>query len=558
MKTSEPRNIRSADIAVAVVTGIWLVGSRAMLGVPWGFHPEPTGDLVNVGIVDNPADTWFYLSCVQQYCHGALFAGILYTTEPHAALLWSFPLWLIGHLAAWTHLPVIGVYNAAGLSAAIAAMLLFRRAAAALRLSPAAINWASLALLLGSGSSWLWHLASKFGSAPRADGGDLFFLDLFPSTAFLVFPYHTAGLALLAGLWWTSTELENRCYAREPVRGWLAGTVGFALLLAFSRPYEPLAFLGAWTLKSLWHAGQWRRDPDAARAAFVVLAVLGLASAPGLWWTRWLSQQPGVWSSFAQGALALGLSRTAWLVTLAGGALLAGLGARLAWKNSPRAAVLPLAASLLMAVILLSWDPAPAKMAGGLILGPILLAGWGAVRVIAAFAARPRIVQVGVSALALSCLLGTGSLALNLRAFALRGPTFVDRQLIALAAALPWQPGSLPPVVLTDAATGAVLPGLAGARVWLGHWAFSRDYAFQAELLKRAGFDPAGHPPRGPEAAAALSSVLSSSPFDYALLDERSQQVRTELLDRGWTQLRSAGQWNLLRAPVAGQVKSAL
>jgi hypothetical protein len=549
MSASQPARSGPAEFVIVGLTAAWLLVWRVVLDTPWGFTPVPaSGGLVNVGIVCNPGDSWSYLSWVQQYSHGTNLAGLLYTTEPHAPLLWLFPLWLVGRFTACTGLSVIGTYNAAGIIGAMAAVFCFLRAATALRLPPSARHWAAVAFVLGSGGSWLWHLAHKLGWAPPADGSDLFFLDLFPSTALIDYAYHALGLGLLAGLWWSTTQLESRRLAAESTAPWLGAMLATALLLGFSRPYEPLAFLGAWLLKTGWHGLHRRREPAVWRNSAAIAALLFLALAPGIGWTLWVSTQP-VWSAFARESQTLGLDRTAWLWGLGGWAIFVALGVGPARRADARLAVLPLAACLLLAAIMFGLGSAHAKLASGLIFGPLLFAGWGAARIVAATGRLPGIIRIGGTGLALSALLGIASLFMNLNAIKLRGPALVDSELITLARRLPFVPGHPPPAVLTDAETGAILPGLVGARVWAGHWALTPQYQTKAARLRLAGLDPQTRPTDSTAAGPALAGILTDTRFDYALLDRRCAPAIASLAAHGWHSFAATARWNLLQAP---------
>ena len=546
---ARPASLGSAGLIAMGLTGLWLLFWRWMLDTPWGFAPVPSsGGLLNIGIACNPGDTWSYLSWVQQYYHGNNLAGLIYTTEPHAARLCLFPLWLIGKIAAWTGLSVIGIYNTAGLIGAMAAVGFFLRAAVALGLPPSARHWAAVAFVTGSGGSWLWHLAHKFAGASPANGGDLVFLDLFPSTTLVAYAYHAVGLALLAALWWTTTELETRRLAGDQARPWLLTTAGVALLLGFSRPYEPVAFLGAWALKTAWHGCQRRREPAQWKNSLTIGSLLFLALAPGIGWSVWVSTQP-VWSTFARESLTLGLDRTTWLCTLLGWIVLVILGIGPARRADARLVVLPLSASLLMGIILLGIGPTQAKLASGLILGPLLLAGWGAGRLIAATARFPVLFRIGVCGPTLGALFGIASLFMNLNALKLSGPALVDAELVAIAGHLAAVDRDSPPVVLTDVETGAVLPGLVGVRVWVGHWSLSNHYQAKVGRLRLAGLDPETRPTNAAGAARALNDILADTRFDYALIDRRCANALTVLTRHGWQLLERTGRWSLLQAP---------
>jgi hypothetical protein len=536
-----------ADLIAVLLTGLWLVFWRAALDTSWGLGTDIVANgAIKTSVLYNPIDTCCYLSFVQQYFHGDGLAGLLYTTEPHAALLWLFPLWLVGHAAAWTGLPVLGTYNVIGLLAAMVAVFLFRRAAGAFRLSRSACNWTTLALVAGSGGSWLWHLAHKLHLASPSDGGDLYFFDLFPSTTFLTYAYHSIGFAVLAGLWWSATETENRLVGGLKAHGWIAATTVFALLLGFSRPYEPIAFLAAWTLKTAWHGLHRKRRPEEWKAALIIALLIGAALAAGIGRTIWVSRQP-VWSSFANDALALGLPRSTWVWTLAGWGVLAALGAPLAWKTDRRLAILPLAATGLLAFILIGLGSGYTKLASGLMIGPILLSGWGAMRLIAATGRLPKLLQVATASVTLGGLLGLPTFYMAINTIRLRSPAGLDAQMVTLARQLPHTLGRPPVIVLTDGETGTILPGLFGVRVWVGHWSLSPHYKTKIARLREAGLDPQNLSADTATTHAALRDVVADAPFDYALLDRRCHGAIDWLRETGWENVSTTPDWVLLR-----------
>jgi hypothetical protein len=378
----------------------------------------------------------------------------------------------------------------------------------------------------------------------------LFFLDLFPSTSLIAYSYHALGLALLAGLWWSTAAWESRRLDKKPATSPLIATVVIGLLLGFSRPYEPIAFLGAWLLKAAWHWTQRKTDPVAWRTAAVIASILLLSLGPGIGWSVWISRQP-VWSAFAHQSLTLGLNRMAWVWTLGGWAILTFIGLGPAFRANSRLAALPVSASLLCAVILLGFGAAHTKLASGLIFGPLLLSGWGAARIVTAFTRFPWVIQLAAPAILLGTLFGIASLFMNLNAMKLNGPALVDEGVVSLAGHLPFKNGQMPPVVLTDTATGAILPGLAGARVWAGHWSLSSHYDEKVARLKAAGLDPASPVRNSTDANHTLEDILTDAHFDFALIDRRCVQAAACLAAHGWLPLESTGRWRLLKAPPA-------
>lgn len=547
---SPPRLNISGDLFAMGLVASWLLIWRHALGADWGFTtPTAINSTVTPGILTNAGDTWSYLSWVQQYRNGSSLAAILYTTEPHPPLLWVFPLWVIGKISAITGLPALGLYNAGGVAAAMAAVVGLRRAAIALGLPHSASHWSCIALFIGSGGTWVWHSLHKLHLAAPAQSPETHFLDLFPSTTFIAYGYHAIGLALLIALWWQTATLENRLYVSQPASLAMFATAALALALAFSRPYEPIAFLGAWSLKGAWLFLHRRRDHAAWRAARSVGVCVALAFAPGLAWSIWVANQP-VWSGFAGESLALGLGfgPGTWLLVLAGWLLLAVMGARSAWQTSPRHALLPISATLLFLFIVVVLGSGRTKLASGLALGPIFLAGWGARRIVNFAAPWPRPLTLVAASVALAAAMGVPSLFLALQFIRLQPPAQVEAGLWTLARSLPVS-GKSPPVVLAGNAAGTILPGVVGARVWAGHFSLTDHYLEKSALLRAAGLDPDRLP--SADAVRSLDHVLARARFDFALLDDQCYEARTHLLACGWHSVRSEAGWALLAAPRA-------
>lgn len=535
-------------LAVALTVG-WLVAVRTALDCPWGFAPVPAPGGLAMGIPFAVDDTWSYLSWINQYREGSVGAGLLYTTEPHSALLWIFPLWLIGRLAALTGLPALGVYSVAGVAAAAAAVLAFRRAARALGLEASACDWATVALVLGSGGSWVWHLAHRLGLAPLMNGAEFRYMDLFPSSAFVVFPYHALSYALLAALWWSVAASEVRLTAQKDSRGPLAATALVAVLLSVSRPYEPVAFAGAYGLKTLWT--WWRRasEPEAWRASRLVSIVLGAALLPGIAWNVYVALQP-VWSTFAHRSLAQGFDRIGWCTAFGGLWILGIAGLKPALGGRHLRGALPITATVLGAAVLLGFNQTQAKLASGLTLGLALLAGWGAAMLIRSAKARWHPLLVGtLGGPVLGCLLGGPSLAMVLLAIRLTPQATIEPELLALAQQIPLQTSGHRTVVLADSRIGAMLPGLRGLRVYAGHFSLTNDFEAKVARLQRAGFDAAALPAAPADIRSALAQLLPRIAADAALLDVRCTTAIEALRQQGWQIAAANARWVWLRPP---------
>ncbi|MCC6414404.1 MAG: hypothetical protein IT582_00630 [Opitutaceae bacterium] len=539
------------DLLAAGLTLLWLFIVRAALACPWGFASVTAPDGLLQAIPFNPDDTWSYLSWIVQYRDGQFGADLLYTTEPHPALLWVFPLWLIGVIAKVLSIPTLGAYWLVGLLGAGATVMLFRCAARALGLEPSAVDWTTVILVLGSGASWLWHGANRIGFAPPMAGGEFLYLDLFSSTAFTVYPYHTVSFALLAGLWWAVAVSEQRLSNREPARLAMGWTTILALLLGFSRPYEPLAFAAAYALKSGWL--WWKRSDNQTdfRACLIVMCVLAVGLLPGVVWNAYVSIQP-VWSTFAQRSLALGLDRISWLSAFGGLWLLALMGFLSRRRVALKPCLLPLTATLLAIVVLIGIPHAQAKLASGLILGTALLGGWGASAIVRwSRSLRGSTLAFACAALSLTGLLGTPSMAMGLLAIRLASATTIDPALNGIVDAIPAVTRGHRTVVLTDSLTGGVLPGWRGLRVYAGHFSLTHDFERKRDELAAAGFDLKAQTSSPQTITPLLTSIVKRAAPDYALVKTDYKTVGTALRHLGWQPVSRNSGWQLFRAPEA-------
>lgn len=539
------------DLLAVGLTLFWLVIVRTAFDCPWGFAPVTTPDGLLQAIPFNPDDTWSYLSWIAQYRDGQFGAGLLYTTEPHPALLWVFPLWLIGMIAKVLSVPTLGAYWLVGLLGAGATVMVFRCAARALGLEPSAVNWTTVILVLGSGASWLWHGANRIGFAPPMAGGEFLYLDLFPSTAFLVYPYHAVSFALLAGLWWAVTLSEKQLSNREPARLAMGWTAILALLLSFSRPYEPLAFAAAYALKTGWL--WWKRNENQTdfRAGLIVMSVLAVSLLPGVVWNAYISIQP-VWSTFAHRSLALGLDRISWLTAFGGLWLLALAGLLSRRRVASKSCFLPLTATLLAIVVLIGIPHAQAKLASGLILGTALLGGWGASAIVRwSRSLRWSALAFVCAALSLTGLLGTPSMAMGLLAIRLSPATTIDPALNGIVGSIPAVTRGHRTVVLTDSSTGGILPGWRGLRVYAGHFSLTHDFERKRDELAAAGFDRKAQTASPQTITPLLTSIIEKAVPDYALVKTDYENVVTALQQLGWQPVTRNSGWQLFQAPEA-------
>lgn len=548
-KASSPaRQPWISDVWAIALTMIWLVSIRTLLGVPWGWETLPgEGDLLP-GIAFNAGDTWFYLSLVVQYAEGYNGAELIYTTEAHPGLLWIFPLWLMGITTALTGCPPLFVYNVSGVVGAMAAVFAFRRVTRLIVSSASACDWATAIMIIGSGGSWVWHLVHGWSGLPALTGGEFAFLDFLPATTFLAYPYHAISGALLASLWWSVTVFEQRSLAGQSVKLQIGLIAGCAMILTFSRPYEPLAFSAAYGIKMALAWSRRRTDPAVWTSCRNTTAILAFGLAPGVAWTAFVSTQP-IWSGFAQRALALGLPRSEWLTGFGFLWLAAAVAAPRLYRLPHLRGLLPLCATLLSAGFLLGFGNSGVKLSSGLPLGVTIAAGVGLALVIETIN-RHVTQQTGrvVFGLAAAVLvLGTPSLHLNLLAIRLSATKPVEAELSALMQWIPPQTGDRRTTVLTDTNTGLILPGWLGLRVFAGHWGLTHNFKTKEAQIRAAGLDPERQSPTTGNLRENLTQLLQEADVDYVIIDTRCEQALTILPSLHWDVWKANTRWVALR-----------
>lgn len=516
---------------LTLVLVAYLIGARAWLGCGWGGAPVPRPDgSVAYGVAFNANDNLSYTAWAQQASLGRLAFQVLYTTEPHRALMVNPFFLAVGGAARLAGVHPLLVLNLCGLLAAPLTVIFLFLAARALGLTPRAALLAAWLTAFGGGLSWLtFLLRARLGlNAPLGADfcGVLGYYDLFSSTAFLVYPYQAVGFALLAAALWAVAAAERSAAQGRPSLKNLAPVVLAAAALAATRPYEPVALLLCYGIYAM--LGQLRRAPETP-ARWSILAALALGAGPFLAYAAWVALQP-VWSQFAQASLSLGGERAYWLVGFGlfwPLALIAAWLAHRADAPSPAAPAaqarlgLPLIWAALLAFLLLALNANQTKIAAGGFLALALLAGHAWDRIFARIGrlAPPR--RVFYTILAILALLSmSGSLFKSIPYFRKNAPT-APAELIQAARAIRAASGDRIPTVLANWSDGALLPGLCGARVYAGHRAFTLQSATKMQELSIAGLQP---PPaqgawRVSPTPAALDRLLAQTPaFDFVLV----------------------------------------
>ena len=516
-RDAKPRH-RLILILAAQLAFIAVVHSVSPAGWGWG-RASPSGN-TGVGWLANGSDSFFYDSWLQQAANGHALFSVLYTTTPHPAAYFNPAMLLAGTLARVVGGRAEGWFILMGIAAALALTWTVHRIATTLNLGGRAALWAAGLTAFGSGWSWLLKLWNHFAGPPPLLAADLKFMDLIPSSCALIYPLHTIGLALVAlGLLQLVVQ-EQRLAQRAPARGRVA-LIGVLALLAATRPYEPLALAMAY-LGYVGVLSALERSWKPLRERWTLLACGAVAIAPFLGWAAWLSRQP-VWSNFARLALNQGHPPWFWICGFGGLGVLALGGAVSLVRNRRDAALLP-AVWAIAGVVLSVVAMHGAKLLSGVGISLCLCAGVGMRGIQGWLEVRLRSVRgSGLAAGLLAAVLAGPVTLLVIAREAILYPPLVDTDTVRISDVLRKAEGGSRGLVLCDPEEGAALPGLAGVRVYVGHWALTDGYDEKAERLGQAGFpsSPEDHP-AGPADWRVLDALIRATDCRWIVADADS------------------------------------
>jgi hypothetical protein len=175
---------------VVLVTLVLVVASSLPYVVAWMVRPAGTHF---TGLLFNPQDGNSYVAKMRQGLAGSWLFRLPYTPEPHdGAHVYLFYL-LLGHLARWTGLPLIGVYHAARVLGGAAMLLALYRLASRLSDQVRDRRVMFLFAALGSGLGWLMGLLGVVTA-------DLWVPEAFPAYALLVNAHFPLAMGLMMGI----------------------------------------------------------------------------------------------------------------------------------------------------------------------------------------------------------------------------------------------------------------------------------------------------------------------------------------------------------------------
>ncbi|HSH93144.1 MAG TPA: hypothetical protein VK968_03285, partial [Roseimicrobium sp.] len=449
----------------------------------WGIRgvSKGTSAQVSSGIVYNPTDVLFYGSLAQQAREGSMLFSDLYTTTPHRPLLLNPFFYVAGKLSAILSTSPIGVMNIMALLCIPVFMLSLEKIGVALGFDPRTRLVVQCLAMGGGGISWIRALAYKTGIGPALrvgwQGPDLFYFDLYPATAFTVYPLHAFSLTLLAVIGAIIVTSEDTTRPMGPKKHGLLAIA--AALLAASRPYEPFLVLGSFSLLViLSHA--LSLPAELRRRRHQILLTLASAMVPFSIFSLWVSTQP-VWNTFANDAL----NQQGNMDWFGGFLLLWMLAIPVILFELPvlirRPSGFFMIWSIGSALVLLVFSSGLTKLCGGLTIPLSMMGGYGLKRIFDLCPGRQVLIATTLIFLAMA-----SPLMAHVR-FA-KHPMIVPSDLLHAASAIRSDARIPVPTVLTDPETGEQLPGLAGMRVYCGHWSLTDRYSEKSAVLEEGGF----------------------------------------------------------------------
>jgi hypothetical protein len=395
----------------------------------------------------NHLDGNSYLAKIRQGYNGAWTFTLPYTVEPGEGAAINLYYLFLGHGARWSGASLIFVYHAARVLGAIALLAaLWRFCLAVFSERRSALSAYTLAAL-GGGLGWVALLAGVMSP-------DLWVAEAYPLLASFTNAHFPLGLALQVIL---LTPL--RSIKPLSVRHML-GLAAAALLLAVIYPFG-LVVAGA-TLALHVALRAWRRLPLGAEVQR--LASLAIGGLPYAGYALWIVNQHPVLSQWNAQNITLAPTPHEMLWGFVPAALVAALGAYVAWRRGQTPANLLLHWLLVSLVLIYLPLGLQRRLISGLFVPVAALAvlgleaitrdwrrwGWSFVLLLALSLPSPLLMTVG-SALA------APQQAAHISVDEIAAYNWLDEHAASDA------------LVLTDAANGNRLPAYADVRVLYGH-----------------------------------------------------------------------------------------
>jgi len=486
--------------ALAVATGFMVILSLPYV-LAWVSTPA---DGVFMGHIWNPDDPCVYMAWARQAADGRLFLQDLFTTEAQNGRYTNLFFLAIGWIARVSGLSIGTVYAGSRIVCGVALLYTTYLAAAAFSSRLVVRRLAVYLVATASGLGWLYRLVDltwpgRFGNVACVDiaytggQGDAITLampELVPAMSLLLHPHFALSMSLLL----VSVVWGGRAFGGGRRRDALAAGVA-AFLLGNIHTYDAiptaLALLVLAVLAWLQDRGRWR-------SICTSLATIALLALPPVAYQTYVFQVDAV---FRQKALTVTASPSvlSYVVSMGLPLLAAAAGSAFALRcRRRRWHPLVAWAVVACAIPFLPGLSFQRKMVEGAYLPLCLLTAW-IVAECAIPALHRRLRRRGrrarlQAAARVVVLMTVAACVPSLGVFTQRAlstvtdnnrsrhlpPYYMARDDVACMA---WLGGSEGPrmtpdaVVLLSPLSAAYLPGIAGCKVYAGHWAETLDYS---------------------------------------------------------------------------------
>ena len=271
----ESPGVRRGEWAWAVAATVCVVALASLPYIVVYFATPP--DLRFVGVLINPLDGDSYFAKMQIGARGGWLFHLLYTAQAHpGALLFAFHI-LLGHVAAWTGLPIPVVYHLARVMAGCAMLLVVYVFIARVTQDLAKRRIAFLLVALSSGLGWL---AAVFGYLESSDlvipeSNTFYSLHINPH-----FPLATALMIVVMifvvrGLRSAASGLQVAICA--------AASLALAIV-------QPFAVVPLYITLAVYQLLFWRRDGRIAWQSVWTAVIAGAVTLPVTAYTFWVTQ----------------------------------------------------------------------------------------------------------------------------------------------------------------------------------------------------------------------------------------------------------------------------
>lgn len=271
----ESSGIRRGEWAWAVAATACVAALASLPYVVVYFATPP--ELRFAGALINPLDGNSYFAKMQIGAQGGWLFHLLYTAQAHpGALLFTFHI-LLGHVAAWTRLPIPLVYHLARVVAGCALLLVIYAFIARAIQDLGKRRVAFLLVALSSGLGWLAAVFGHLGSSDLVipESNTFYSLHINPH-----FPLATA-LMVVAMM----CVIRGSRLALSGVRAAMCASASLALAIV-----QPFAVAPLYITLAVYVLLCWRRDGRVAWPSVWTAVIAGAVTLPVTAYTLWVTQ----------------------------------------------------------------------------------------------------------------------------------------------------------------------------------------------------------------------------------------------------------------------------